>query len=183
MIVDANDIVGIPEFSTFTVDELQAKLDALEDLIRSYTNNNFQNIHIRFLAQTNESTLTNVGSSPSAIQFLKVGDTVQISASDVNDCLCVVESVDEQSESITVDKTLFSKDSNLVTKVDYPLTVVQGVINLLKWQVTMGDKVGIQSETISRHSVTYFNADAQNQVMGFPVSLLGFLTPYKKARF
>lgn len=32
-------------------------------------------------------------------------------------------------------------------------------------------------------SVTYVDYDANNQVMGYPVSLLGFLKPYMKARF
>lgn len=66
---------------------------------------------------------------------------------------------------------------------DYPMDVKMGVVNLMKWELNNRDKVGVASETISRHSVTYFNMDAGNNVMGFPVSLLGFLKPYKKARF
>ena len=50
-------------------------------------------------------------------------------------------------------------------------------------QLDNGDKVGVQSETISRHSVTYFNLDGDNSSMGFPKSLTGFLKPYMKARF
>ena len=42
---------------------------------------------------------------------------------------------------------------------------------------------GVKSETLSRYSVTYFDQDANNQVMGYPVALLGFLKPYMKARF
>ena len=70
-----------------------------------------------------------------------------------------------------------------MTKVVYPEDIKVGIINLLKYEVEMRDKVGIKSETISRHSVTYFDSDANNQVMGYPVSLLGFLKPYMKARF
>lgn len=66
---------------------------------------------------------------------------------------------------------------------EYPMDVKMGVVNLMKWELNNRDKVGVASETISRHSVTYFNMDAGNNVMGFPVSLLGFLKPYKKARF
>ena len=44
-------------------------------------------------------------------------------------------------------------------------------------------KTGIKSETLSRHSVTYFDQDANNQVMGYPVTLLGFLKPYIKVDF
>jgi hypothetical protein len=45
------------------------------------------------------------------------------------------------------------------------------------------DKVGVQSESISRHSVTYYDQTGNNTVMGYPVALVGFLKPYKKARF
>ena len=72
---------------------------------------------------------------------------------------------------------------HLTAEGEYPMDVKMGVVNLMKWELTNRDKVGVSSETISRHSVTYFNMDAGNSVMGFPVSLLGFLKPYKKARF
>ena len=58
-----------------------------------------------------------------------------------------------------------------------------GVVNLIKWDIDKRSKVGVQSETLSRHSVTYFNMDGDNSVMGYPKSLLGFLKPYIKARF
>jgi hypothetical protein len=44
----------------------------------------------------------------------------------------------------------------------------------------MGEKVGIKSETISRHSVTY--EDSGNLFMGYPVGILNGLTLHKKAR-
>ena len=66
---------------------------------------------------------------------------------------------------------------------EYPADVKMGVINMLKWDLENRNKIGIQSETISRHSVTYFNMDGDNSVMGYPKSLLGFLKPYHRARF
>lgn len=66
---------------------------------------------------------------------------------------------------------------------EYPADVKMGVVNLLKWELNCRDKVGVASESISRHSVTYFNMDGDNSVMGYPKSLLGFLKPYKRARF
>ncbi|MCF0106689.1 MAG: hypothetical protein HUJ53_08005, partial [Holdemanella sp.] len=71
----------------------------------------------------------------------------------------------------------------LVTKVEYPIDVKMGVVGMLKWQLTNGDKTGISSETISRHSVTYFSMDGSNTSIGFPTSLVGYLKPYMKARF
>ena len=66
---------------------------------------------------------------------------------------------------------------------EYPMDVKLGVVNMLNWDLANRDKVGIQSETISRHSVTYFNMDGDNSTMGYPKSLLGFLKPYMRARF
>lgn len=175
MIVKAGDVSSYPEFTGIPEDELQKKFDALEVLIRKYTNNNFQNRAVRFTASSEGEILN--GSSP----FLQVGDTVQLSDSKVNDGLYVVIELNEGATK--VDKQLFSVSSNLVTKIEYPIDVQQGVINLMLWEVENRSKVGVKSETLSRYAVTYFDQDKTNQVMGYPVSLLGFLEPYKKARF
>lgn len=175
MIISMDELMNLPELKGQDDSIIKRKLDALELLIRKYTNNNFQNRNIRFLASSENKTLNSV--SP----FLKIGDTVQVTESGVNDGLYVITEVND--DSIKVDRELFSVDHNLVTKVEYPMDVQMGVINLMKWEVTNRDKVGIKSETISRHSVTYYDQDSNNQVMGYPVSLLGFLEPYKKARF
>ena len=165
----------LPELSAQDSVLIQKKLDAVEVMVRKYTNNNFQNRNIRFLADSVGTVLN--GSSP----FLKEGDTIQVSESRVNDGLYVLKSVDDGS--VVVDRPMFTVERNLVTKVEYPDDVKIGVVNLMKWDFGNRDKVGIKSETISRHSVTYFDLDSSNQVMGYPVSLLGFLEPYKKARF
>ena len=65
----------------------------------------------------------------------------------------------------------------------YPMDVKMGVVNLMKWELTNRDKVGVASESISRHSVTYFDMTGDNSTMGYPRALTGFLKPYMKARF
>lgn len=65
----------------------------------------------------------------------------------------------------------------------YPMDVKMGVVNLMKWENENREKVGVASESISRHSVTYFNMEGDNSIMGYPKSLMGFLKPYMKARF
>ena len=65
----------------------------------------------------------------------------------------------------------------------YPMDVKMGAVNLMKWEMDNRKKVGIQSESLSRHSVTYFNMDGDNSIMGYPRSLMGFLKPYMRARF
>ena len=175
MIVSVDKVMKLPEFVGQTESVIAEKLDAVELLIRAYTNNNFQNRYVRFNAASLGNRL--FGTS----DFLKVGDTVQISQSKVNDGLYAITETDD--DFICVNKDLYRYSNNLVTKVEYPADVKNGVIDLLKWEVKNRKKVGIQSETLSRHSVTYFNQDADNQVMGYPVVLLGFLKPYMKARF
>lgn len=174
MIIDAKDLKSLPEFQNLEEEKIQQKLDALEILIRQYTHNNFQNRNVRFTASCSGKIIN--GSHP----FIKAGDTIQISKSQVNDGLYVVKEL--TGSTITVDKEMFSVDRNLVTKIEYPLDVQQGIIELMKWEVNNREKVGIKSETLSRHSVTYYDMDV-SQVRGYPASLLGFLESYKKARF
>ena len=175
MIVSVDKVMKLPEFVGQTESVIAEKLDAVELLIRAYTNNNFQNRYVRFTAASLGNRL--FGTS----DFLKVGDTVQISQSKVNDGLYAITEIGD--DFIRVNKDLYRYSDNLVTKVEYPADVRSGVIDLLKWEVKNRQKVGIKSETLSRHSVTYYDQDINNQVMGYPVTLLGFLKPYMKARF
>lgn len=157
---------------------LEARLQALELLIRAYTNNNFQKRAFRAVAVAvaDGNQLLVPGSTP-----FKAGDTLEITESELNAGLVTVSAV--SNGSITVAEELYDESGVVLTKVVYPADVKQGVARMLQWQLDNGDKVGVQSETISRHSVTYFNMDGDNSTMGFPRSLLGFLKPYMKARF
>ena len=154
---------------------LEGKLQALELSIRGYTNNNFQQRNIRTVCPVVAQKLY------TPYPHFQVGDTVQISQSIFNDGVYTIKGIVD--DMIELDKGLLDENQVLVTKVEYPMDVVMGVVNMLKWDIETRDKVGIQSETISRHSVTYFNMDGDNSTMGYPKSLLGFLKPYKKARF
>ena len=78
---------------------------------------------------------------------------------------------------------LFDCKRVMITKVVYPEDVQEGAINMLNWDLGLRNKVGIKSETISRHSITYFDMDTNNSLKGYPVSLLGFLDDYMNARF
>ena len=160
-----------------TPDEvLEAKLQALELMIRSYTNNNFQKRAYRRTADI-------VGGlfMVEALTPFKMGDTIQVTESRFSEGLYTVK--DANDSTFTVNEDVVDETDVLVTKVEYPADVKLGVANLMKWDLEKRDKVGIQSETISRHSVTYFSMDGDNSSMGFPKSLMGFLKPYMKARF
>lgn len=155
-----------------TDDLIAARLDAIEAVIRAYTNNNFQQRAIRFAGRSENRRIYGTP------QYFSVGDTVQISASGVNDGLYVVEMVD--AEYLELDKPLLSAPFNLVTRITYPADIVQCAVDLYVWKQTLGDKVGIKSETLSRHSVTY--EDSATLYMGYPVGILNGLDLYRKAR-
>ena len=169
----AKDLVSFPD--SWTDEKIKMKLLAVEQTIRAYTNNNFQNRGFRIHANIRNGAFV----SESLIPF-SVGDTVQVSESRHNKGLFTVSTADDRT--FMVDEQIRDEDSVLVTKVEYPADVVSCAVNLLEWEVNNRGKVGIQSETLSRHSVTYFNMGAADQVMGYPVSLLGCLKPYRKAR-
>ena len=155
---------------------LEARLSALELLIRAYTNNNFQQRAIRKLADM-EMGFIRIG----VPHLFKAGDTVQATHSELNaGLLTVTETTDT---TLTVKEPIYEEEDVYITKVVYPMDVKMGVVNLMKWEDGNRDKVGVQSESISRHSVTYYNMDDGNTVMGYPKSLMGFLKPYMKARF
>lgn len=165
--------------NTDTEDQvLEAALQALELSIRAYTNNNFQRRAFRAVAVAmGDNTL--VAKEP--VPF-RVGDTLQITESELmQDCLVTITQID--GGTITVSDPLFEESGIVITKVEYPRDVKMGVANLLKWELEMRDKVGIASESISRHSVTYVDMTKDNSVMGYPAALMGFLKPYKRARF
>ena len=158
---------------------LEEKLQALELSIRAYTNNNFQCRAFRAVAVATAGSNTLLAKEP--IPF-RMGDTLQISESELMPgCLVTVEQV--TGGAVTVKEALYDESGVVITKVQYPADVKMGVVNLMKWELNNREKVGVASESISRHSVTYFDMSKDNSAMGFPVALLGFLKPYKKARF
>ena len=155
---------------------LAGRLQALELLIRGYTNNNFQVRGLHCECDISGKTFISETFTP-----FEVGDTVQVSGSAKNNGLYTVAAVTDTT--FTVNEKTYDDFDVYVVKVAYPADVKMGVVNLLKWELNNRDKVGVQSESISRHSVTYYNMDGDNSIMGYPKSLMGFLRPYMKARF
>lgn len=173
MIATKEKIKERKNLENIDIEVLVSKLSSIETFIRgSYTNNKFQNRNIKYHAKSKDNKL--LGS----FSYLKVNDTVEI-ADGVNKGLYVVKAVSDTE--ITLDKELFEINDNYIIKIEYPLDVVEGCLDILEWNYGPKEKVGIKSETISRHSVTY--EDSANFVDGYPVSLLGFLGPYKNPRF
>lgn len=172
MIISVTDLKRQIDCGNDADDLIETKLKAIESVIRAYTNNNFQMRGARFCGRSEGMYLYG---DP---RYLAIGDTVQISASAGNDGIYEVVSIG--NDYIQVNKMLHTDDYNLVTKVSYPADVIQCAVDLYGWRKNMGAKVGIKSETLSRHSVTY--EDSATLFMGYPIGILNGLALYKKAR-
>lgn len=172
MIISVEEAKRLIQFGNWTDEKIKRKIIAIEQTIRQYTNNTFQNRNIRGKCYSDGIRL--FGNVPG----IKVGNTVQITQSLFNDGLYVVDAVYE--DEIAVDKELTEDATMLVTKVEYPEDVIECCIELLEWSNKHGSKVGIKSETLSRHSVTY--EDSGTLFNGYPVGILNGLKLYKKAR-
>lgn len=173
-------IVTVEELRTHIVtnesdDILTAKLKAVEIAVRNETNNNFQIRNIREVASVKNGKLILYNA------LFKVGDTIQISKSLYNDDIYSIASI--SGNIATLDVELMDEEQLTVTKVKYPQDVKMGAINMMKWDLQNRSKVGIQSETISRHSVTFYNMDSSNSRLGYPRSVVSFIDKYRKARF
>jgi len=175
MIISVEKAKALINFDGWTDEKIEMKLKAIEQTIRAYTNNNFQNRGRRVKARIVNDEIVSEALIPFAID-----DTVQISESKYNNGLFTVVGCYDLSFAVKEDIT--EEADVLVTKIKYPDDVIDCCLNLLEWEKNNRAKVGVQSETLSRHSVTYFNQDAGNQVMGYPASLLGCLKAYRKAR-
>ena len=165
-------ILTVEELAGYGLNNIpDEQLKGIEDFIRQYTNNNFTLKNATFNTPSNEGKLDTV--SP----LFKVGDTVLISNSEYNNGVYVIEDLNG-----TLDTELFDCANNKVTLVKYPQAIKLGVIKLLQYNAKMDSKVGISSETISRHSVSYAQPTSDS-IGGYPSSLMSFLKPYMKARF
>lgn len=175
MIISIERIKQLVDLDGWTDDKIEMKLAAIEQAIRAYTNNNFQRRGVRC-----EADIINGKFYVIEPIYFDVGDTVQVSESELNAGLFTVTAV--EGATFTVKEKVDPERDVLVTKVVYPADVIACAVNLLEWEKANRHKVGIQSETLSRHSVTYAQMNDSNQIMGYPAAILGCLKAYRKAR-
>lgn len=175
MIMSVADFRGYAETDASDA-VLEARLQALELFIRGYTNNNFQVRGTGRIADIVGGLFT-----VEALNPYEVGDTLHISGSEKNDGLYTVKEAGD--DTFRVNERTRDEIDVFVTLVEYPADVKMGVVELLKYDLENREKAGIQSETISRHSVTYQTLEASNTVQGYPMHLMGFLKRHMKARF
>ena len=171
MIITIEELKEVSELTNIPDEQLEIMSEGIEDFIRQYTNNNFIVKNVTFNTPSMNGKLETV--SP----LFKVGDTVLISNSKYNNGVYVINDLDG-----TLDKELFDDENNKITLVKYPPAIKLGVVKLLQYNAKMDDKVGISSESLSRHSVSYAQP-SNDSVGGYPSSMMSFLKPYMKARF
>lgn len=171
MIITVEELKQVSELSSISDEQLTVMCNGVEDFIRQYTNNNFIVKNVTFNTPSTNGKLETV--SP----LFKVGDTVMISNSKYNNGVYVINDLDG-----TLDKELFDDDNNKITLVKYPPAIKLGVVKLLQYNSKMDSKVGISSESLSRHSVSYAQPSSDS-IGGYPSSMMSFLKPYMKARF
>ena len=171
MIITVEELQTISELSAISSDQLLVMSKGIEDFIRQYTNNNFTVRNINYNTPVIDGKLGTVSSA------FKVDDTVLISNSLYNNGVYVISELDG-----TLNEELFDEDNVKVTLIKYPASIKLGVIKLIQYDVRMNDKMGIASESISRHSVSYAQPSSDS-IGGYPPNLMAFLKPYMKARF
>jgi hypothetical protein len=174
MIISVETAKTLIDFKGWADEKIERKLKAIESVVRKYTNNNFQIRECRRTADIVGSLFVVEALTP-----FQIGDTVQVSESGLNEGLYTVVSADDST--FTVAEDVIDEKEVLCTKVKYPDDVVDCALNLLEWELKNRAKVGIKSETLSRHSVTY--EDSATMFNGYPVGILNALNLHKKARF
>ena len=170
MIITVEELKTVSELSSIPDEQLTVMCEGIEDFIRQYTNNNFTVKNVTFNTPSMNGKLETV--SP----IIKVGDTVLISNSKYNNGVYVLTANDG-----TLDKEIFDDENNKITLVKYPPSIKLGVVKLLQYNAKMDDKVGISSESLSRHSVSYAQPSSDS-IGGYPSSLMSFLKPFMQAR-
>lgn len=177
MLISAGDLKSQNEkFKNIDDDTITRKLSVIEDTIREHTHNNFQERLVRFETSIENGVIK--GTSP----YLKALDTIEISDG-INKGIYTVIST-ENGEIKTIEP-LYDYPTQLITKVVYPKSVVNGAIDLLDWELLQRGKenTGVASESISRHNVTYIQRTKDNTIKGYPAELFNFCDDYTRARF
>ena len=60
-----------------------------------------------------------------------------------------------------------------------PSDVQMGIVRMAAWQCGAGQKLGIASETLSRHAVSY--VQDSDTAGGYPRQIMSFCKPYRRA--
>lgn len=174
-------IISLEDAQKIDKNATQEYCDGLETMVRASTNNNFQNVRFRCSGLVFSDDEIRV--SKGRLDIFKVGDTIEINDSHFNDGLYTV--LEASGDVLKIDGEFIAEVSTkaILTKISYPSDVLAGIKKLIQYDSKMAGKIGVKSESISRHSVTYYDVTASESQEGYPATLLGFLKKYKKLRW
>lgn len=155
MLLDVNEVMLLG----YSESQATRKVKALESAIHKYTHNSFRFKEVKCDIINGELHGAQFDNNTSII---------------VNGLLCNVEVTDGVA---SIDEPIDYKGAIVIVK--YPYDVIEGAYKLLEYEKKNQDKLGIASESIGRHSVTYKSSE---NILGYPNDLVTFLKPYRKAR-
>lgn len=181
MLISVNDLKTIYsdyDFSKFTDERIRRKLEAIEQLVIEYTNNHFYNRDIK-----TDCTVDYNNTLQGNFKAFNDGDTVELYNKSTSLGLFVIQEKNDDT-SVVLDSPFVEIDDMKMVKVEYPTAIVEGCIDLLNYDLNVKNinKLGVASESISRHSVSYVTRNDSNMAMGYPSELLTFLKPYMEWR-
>lgn len=176
-------IITLEEAQKVKPDATEQDLLSVEAAIRQLTNNRFyrevnRQPAVRYNVEIKDGELI----TRSDIQGIRVGDRIELAGTYYNPELLTVESVEGKKILINkAEELLDEKRSGMfITLIQYPADVKAGVVNLLKYQHKMGDKMGLKSISIARVTHTYYDVTANDNVEGVPASLFDFIRKYER---
>lgn len=174
-------LISLEEAQKLDKEATQEYCDGLEIMVRVSTNNNFQNRKFRCSGLILSGSEIKVAKG--RLDIFRAGDTIEINDSHFNDGLYTI--LEASADVLTVSGEFIAEVASgaILTKVEYPADVKAGVKKLVQYDVKMAKNIGVKSETIARHSVTYYDVTAAESKEGYPATLLGFLNKYRKLRW
>lgn len=180
-------ILSLTEASAINPSLTQEDLDGFETMLRKETNNKFQLLNTR---KSVSGIFLNGTLILDGTQGLFAGDTVEVNYTAFNDGLYTIDEIATDgapSLKVNIENKQIVEEHALVlatlTKIKYPPDILAGIKKLLEYDMKMGSKLGIKSESVSRVSVTYYDVNATDNWHGYPRALMTFLSAYKRMRF
>ena len=153
---------------------LSVRLSAIEAKIRAYTNNHFMVKGTTVtVAIKGDTVICNPG-------IFRPGQTVELMHTKASDGVHTV--ICRTDDGFRLSGDLLDGDTGTMTLVRYPQDVVMGAVAMLQYDKSIEGLENVASESISRHSVTYKDLNSATSLMGYPMHVISFLKPYRRAR-
>lgn len=158
----------------------QADLDALEQKVRTLTNNKFHHSHIK---NHNLALMDNQIITTDELIGFKEGNRIEIVGTKYNDGLYNIIAVDDHTITVNADFILETNKEAFVVRIDYPVDLANSLKEIIRYQTKMANKTGVKTERVSRTSVTYHDVNSTDNIEGIPSSYWSFIRKYRKIRW